>query len=180
MGPPTKALHHHSRLRFIQNAKIYQIGFYKILLTFHCLSFHTPPKTCPFATVLHSQSPGPPPEETQCTKQPYSNSPFFHLSCAWVDSTRSIQVKTARGHTIINTPSYPGHGLGSRKTGSVRSWGHKAQINRDERYIWSLSQIFGLQTGSSFIQHGRQSLHHIAIHGLFWPQVITQRSRFIV
>lgn len=75
------------------------------MLTFHLLSFSHSPKTPPPATVLHSQSPGPPPEETLhwITKQPYSDSPSFCVR-ACLDSTRSLQVKTARGHTIISNP----------------------------------------------------------------------------
>lgn len=107
-----RPLRSHSRLRFIQNAKIYQTAdFYKILLTFHLLSFSHPRSQ----QLLHSQSPGPPPEENSerwITKQPHSTSlsplslslslPHSFRSC--VDSTRSLQVKTARGHTIISNP----------------------------------------------------------------------------
>ena len=114
-----RPLHSHSRLRFIENAKIYQTtDFYKILLTFHLLSFSHPRSQ----QLLHSQSPGPPPEENSerwITKQPHSTSlsalslslslsPLsLSLSLSFrscVDSTRSLQVKTARGHTIISNP----------------------------------------------------------------------------
>lgn len=140
-------------------------GFHKILLTFHLLSSSHFPQTPPLATVLHSQSPGPAPEENSVqwiTKQAYSNSPAFLLSCACadVDSTRSPQVKTASQPPPL---SYPGRGPGSRETHGAGSWAHKAQINRDGHYLRSLHlitlQISGLHTpGSSFLQHSRQSL----------------------
>lgn len=181
-----RPLRSHSRLRFIQNAKIYQTAdFYKILLTFHLLSFSHPRSQ----QLLHSQSPGPPPEENSerwITKQPHSTS----LSPLSLSPSLSDLVLTQQGLfrskqpevTLLSvTPSYPGHGPGSRETHSAGSRGHKAQINRDEGYIWSLHRSLACthQGQASFSRAAR--VYHVRLstassdHGS--PP---QRSRFSV
>lgn len=116
-------------------------GFYKILLTFHLLSFS------------HSRPP------------PLQNTPAWSSSAlpiSWPSSRRNSGelnnlIPTLHPHLSLclpvllltqqgllgsrqtgvillsATPSYPGRGLGSTETVRARSWGHKAQINRDER-----------------------------------------------
>lgn len=114
---------------------------YKILLTFHLLSFS------------HSRPP------------PLQNTPAWSSSAlpiSWPSSRRNSGelnnlIPTLHPHLSLclpvllltqqgllgsrqtgvillsANPSYPGRGLGSTETVRAKSWGHKAQINRDER-----------------------------------------------
>lgn len=118
-------------------------GFYKILLTFHLLSFsHTPPTKHPRSQQL-------------CTpnllahllkKTLDKETTLFQLSllaspspCRLVLTQQGLSRSKQPEVTLLSvTPSYPGRGPGSRETRSAGPRGHKAQINRDERYIWSL------------------------------------------
>lgn len=156
-------------------------GFYKILLTFHLLSFsHSRPppyKTPPPGAVLHSQLQ----KKLWRTKQPNSNSPSTPLSlspCAFVDSTRSPRVKTDRGHTIISNPLISGPWPRQHGDSQSKILGPQSTDQQGRTVNLITSQIFGLQTSrSGFIQQSCQTLSP-SYQRIFHPQVTATRESF--
>lgn len=160
-------------------------GFYKILLTFHLLSFshsRPPPTKHPrleqFCTPnLLAQLR----EKLWRTKQPNSNSPSTPLSlspCAFVDSTRSPRVKTDRGHTIISNPLISGPWPRQHGDSQSKVLGPQSTDQQGRTVNLITSQIFGLQTSrSGFIQQSCQTLSP-SYQRIFHPQVTATRESF--
>lgn len=158
---------------------------YKILLTFHLLSFsHSrPPPTkhprleqfCTPNLLAQLQ------KKLWRTKQPNSNSPSTPLSlspCAFVDSTRSPRVKTDRGHTIISNPLISGPWPRQHGDSQSKVLGPQSTDQQGRTVNLITSQIFGLQTSrSGFIQQSCQTLSP-SYQRIFHPQVTATRESF--